>query len=110
MRVEQEKRGSAHGFPPHDGPAVKILVPIHGIASFRDARPDEGCSTLSRNNTPIRLPASSLTRGPLGTTPFDILRHALTGLARHLTIANTGTGAIGANQRRLDRPIKGHGD
>ncbi len=108
MRVEQEKRG-VHGFPPHDGPAVKILVPIHGIASFRDARPDEGCSTLKKQHAD-QTSGFQFDKGTLGHNPFDILRHALTGLARHLTIANTGTGAIGANQRRLDRPIKGHGD
>jgi hypothetical protein len=32
---------------------------------------------------------------PLGTSPsIHILRHVLTGLARHLTIANIGTGAM----------------
>jgi hypothetical protein len=41
-------------FPATLWSGLKDLAPVHGVASFRDASPDKGCITLSRNNAPNR--------------------------------------------------------
>ncbi len=94
MRVEQEKRGSAHGFPPHYGSSLKTS-PLFRELLRSVMLGQTRVASRSQKQRADQTAGLQFDKRPLGTSPsIHILRHVLTGLARHLTIANIGTGAM----------------